>query len=58
MKSNIRVDKFAITGGPNQFGSVIPAIDYRIPAKNIWILGSNPQTVDCGKNVLERGLCH
>jgi hypothetical protein len=27
-----------MTGGPNQFGLVIPALDYWIPIKNIWIL--------------------
>jgi len=55
---DIRVDKFAITGGPDQFDFIIQGPNYRIRTKNLWILGSNPQTVDCGKNVLERGLCH
>ena len=39
MNPDIRVDKFAITGEPDQFSFVIPALDYWIRSKNLWILG-------------------
>jgi hypothetical protein len=48
-------DVGAFNGNPHLFSLTIRTLDYWILIKNIWILGSNPQTVDCGENVLERG---
>ena len=43
---DIRVDKIALAGGPYEFNPTLLDPDYGIPTKNIWILGSNLQTID------------
>ncbi len=58
MNPDIWDDVSAITGEPDQLDFVIQGPNYRIRTRDLLILGSNPQTVDCGKNVPERGLCH
>ncbi len=45
MNPDIWEDLFAITGGLNQVGSVIPALDYWIRIENLWNLVSHVEFI-------------
>jgi hypothetical protein len=55
---DIRVNKFAITGGTNQVGLVTPALDYWILIRNIWILGSNPESAGLNRDISQESMSY